>query len=66
MTWPLGVQPSLTELVKGEKEALVIILGFERMSIAYFEIVKIIWKVASKHNMTSRNQCQLLINSSSV
>jgi len=28
VTWLLGVQPSLAEVVKGEKEALVILLGF--------------------------------------
>lgn len=38
MTWLLGGQPSLAEVVKGEKEAVVIILGnlpFVKASVAF-------------------------------
>jgi hypothetical protein len=34
-TWPEGGQPSPTEVVKGEKEALVILLGI-RLLVKHF------------------------------
>jgi hypothetical protein len=52
MTWLLGVQPSLTKVVKGEKEALVLLPGlcpcvkcFEKLFSYFFFGAKRVWKI---------------------